>query len=158
MRADLEAINDVHKQNYGEIIRGFALNDVHIHVFRRITRDLVSSLVKIRKLQVDGDHTLTPNDFDVKIAADGSLNLRGYYNEYSNVEGAAGEKAVVAVSLWAQGVDPEEAVMRATVEVELPEEELGPDEDSDQYEIHHFGGTSGKSSNEQVAPSTQEGG
>jgi hypothetical protein len=160
----VEATNKVQKENQEQILRAFSMSDVHTQVLQRVARDLGKALVSVRKRQVDGDVTLHPSDFaDLKLHPEGELHLSAYYEEYQKVGTAAGEKdADVALSLWAQGMEPEVAVDQAREQRELREARKAAgirsvsDSDEDElYETQHFGGTSGQSHQQQEPQAAQ---
>lgn len=156
----VEKMSQVNKENAEAIQKAFAMVDVHHQVLQRVTRDLTGAVVRVRKLQVDGDVNLHASDFeDLKLFPEGGLNLASYYEEYRKVGEAAGEElADIALLVWSQGASPEGAVERARVEKEARERrfEKATDEAPDaDYEEHFFGGTDGQSNHEQV-PQTAE--
>lgn len=147
------------ESNLQNIQRAFSMVDTHQQILARITRDLASTVFNVRRLFVDGDITLTPGDFGVlKLRTDGTLDMHAYYETYRKVGTAAGDAADLAVLIWSQGQDPEEAVTRAKLERqrqleagEKPAQELD-------YETEEFGGNSGQDHHEQVQASAQANG
>lgn len=147
---DFENFGKAYNQNLEAINKGFAMVDVHQQVLLRVARDISGALVRVRKLQVDGDVNLTKFDFEeLKLHDEGTLNLGAYYEEYRKTAEAAGpEHADIAVVIWSKGASPEDAVQRATVEKARQTAEGSHDNDVD-YETEYFGGTSGQDHQQQ---------
>jgi hypothetical protein len=150
--ADFENFNEAYNQNLEAFRKGFSMMDVHQQVLLRLTRDLTGGLIKVRKLQVDGDVSLSIHDFgELKLHPEGELNLGAYYEEYRKVAEAAGpEHADLAVVIWSKGASPEAAVERATLEhTRQVAQEARDDGD---YETEYFSGGSNGQDRQQQEP------
>lgn len=157
LRGAVDNLMEVQKTNLKEIAVAFTMVDMHQQVLMRVARDTSAALVNVRRLQTDGDVTLSGADFlGLRTTPEGELDVTAYYNEYAKVVETAGEAhAEKAVAFWARGCSIEESVERAKLsdEAELAEEPST----EEVYEVEHFGGTNGQGSHEQK-PAIQTGG
>lgn len=153
-----EKFSEVNSENLVGIRKAFNMVDVQQYVLQRVARDLAVGVSRARRLQVDGDVTLSSGDLGpLQLREDGTLNMRGYYEDYRMTATQAGPKnADLAVVLWSQGYTIEEAVARASLEnsrpVEQTEERGDPPIDPD-YDVEHFGGDYVQNHHEQVQES-----
>lgn len=152
LRGAFDNLVESQKQNLIEIGRAFALTEMHQQVLLRIAQDVGAALVNIRLLQVTGDVTSRKEDYmGLKVTEDEQLDVTAYYSEYGKVVESAGqEHADKAVAYWARGCSIEESVERAKVSDETELVSETPPSEGD-YQIEHFGGTSGQGNNQQDA-------
>lgn len=153
-------LGQVQEQNSQQIYRALAMVDVHQQVLARVTRDLAFAVTEARRMQLAGDFTQAVGDLgDLKLNDERTLNMGAYYEEYRQVADLAGQEAVdIAVVLWSQGYEVEDAVARAKLErnrqAAAGEKKSDPD-----YEVEHFGGNvSGQNHQQQDEASAQASG
>ena len=122
-----------------------SMADMHQQILQRVSREVVYALVKGTT-----DH--------IALHVEGHLNLQSYYEAYRAVVEAAGQKyAELAVVIWSRGHSLEDAVARAKLEIDNRDTPEATESESD-YEVESFGGDFGKSSDDPVSETAQDGG
>lgn len=157
VRSLIGTVNNLVKtqeNNVQDILKAFSMVDAHQQVLARIVRELALAVGEVRRLQVDGDVTLSKGDLGaLKVLEDGSLDMSSYYHEYSAVGNQAGIDADRAVVLWSQGCSVEESISRAKLERSRRDKKVEHVADPN-YVEEFFGGTNGQDHQQQDASAT----
>jgi hypothetical protein len=158
LRTSVQQLIDTQGLNLRSISEAFQMVDLHQQVLTRVARHVTAAVVRVRRLQVDGDVDMHTSDFaELKLLEEGGLDMEGYYRERTQVIELAGSQdlADLAVSFWAKGLSVEDSIRRAKLSTR--NEQSVPDSE-EEYEDQFFGGTSGQDNHQQVPPSASEGG